>query len=85
MQYITLLLHKFNVIFTGFTTDGEWNKIRTQGSQRPVSIIQLMMDSKEEAKSIPVRRIEQYLTPGMCVKHNVIFLGAIIKSFKLLS
>ena len=47
----------------GSVTDGEWNKIRTKGVNRPVSIIQIMMDAKEEARKTRVRTIEQYLKP----------------------
>ena len=46
----------------GFVTDGEWNSIRTQGSERPVSVIQLLMDARKEAKSIRVTEIKKYLT-----------------------
>ena len=46
----------------GFVTDGEWNSIPTQRSERPVSIIQLLMDPKKEAKSIRVHEIRMYLT-----------------------
>ena len=40
------------VSFEGFVTDGEFNSLRTQGSQRPVSVIQLIMDAKGEARAI---------------------------------
>ena len=49
--------------FTGFVTDGEFNSLRTMGSSRPISIIQLIMDSKAEARHINVNTIRQYLTP----------------------
>lgn len=51
------------VSLEGFVTDGEFNSLRTKGSQRPVSIIQLIMDAKKEANSISFRRIERYLRP----------------------
>ena len=47
----------------GFVTDGEFNSLRTKGNHRPVSVIQLLMDAKAEAKSTPSRQIESYLTP----------------------
>lgn len=37
------------MVVVGFVTDGEFNSIRTMGSSRPISIIQLIMDSKAEA------------------------------------
>ena len=39
----------------GFVTDGEWNFTRTQGSHRPVSVIQLMMDAKSSSTQKPVK------------------------------
>ena len=44
----------------GFVTDGEFNSLRTQGSQRPVSVIQLIMDAKSEARAIPSKDIEKF-------------------------
>ena len=49
--------------FVGFVTDGEFNSMRTKGSSRPISIIQLIMDSKAEARHINVHIIRKYLTP----------------------
>ena len=43
----------------GFVTDGEWNSICTQGSERPVSVIQLFMDARKEAKAIRVTEIRK--------------------------
>jgi len=51
------------VSLEGFVTDGEFNSLRTKGSQRPVSIIQLIMDAKKEANSTSFCRIERYLRP----------------------
>ncbi|KAI8511896.1 hypothetical protein Bbelb_109960 [Branchiostoma belcheri] len=33
-------------------TDGEWNSLRTMGGDRPVFIIQLMMEAKGEARAL---------------------------------
>lgn len=46
----------------GFVTDGEWNSLRTMGSERPISVIQLLIDSGKEATSTHVSDIEKYLT-----------------------
>ena len=48
------------VSFTGFVTDGEFNSLKTQGSKRPVSVIQLTMDAKNEAQAIPSKNIEKF-------------------------
>jgi len=50
-------------LFTGFSTDGEFNSLRTKGSARPVSVIQLKTDARSEARSTSVRQIEQFLFP----------------------
>lgn len=50
--------------FSGFVTDGEFSSLRTMGKSRPISIVQLISDSRAEARSTPARRIESYLTLG---------------------
>ncbi len=49
------------LVTVGFVTDGEWNSIRTQGSKRPISVIQLQMNALAEAKSIKASNIKEYL------------------------
>ena len=44
-----------------FVRDGEWNSLRTQGSERADSFIQLLMDARKEAGSIRVNQIKKYL------------------------
>ena len=67
ISYLYSLLMIFLSIFlylsTGFSTDGEFNLLRTKGSERPVSIVQLKTDAHNEARSMSVRRIEQFLWP----------------------
>ena len=50
-------------LFLGFVTDGEFNSLRTQGTSRPVSVIQLIMDAESEAQSTSSRQIESSLKP----------------------
>ena len=63
----------------GFVTDGKFNSLMTKGSQRPVSIIQLIMDAKKEANSISFHWIERYLRPkhvGKCMTiDGISFVG----------
>lgn len=54
--------HDINTI-SGFSTDGEFKSLRTMGSYRPVSVIQLMMDAKKEVKAMNARYIENCLLP----------------------
>ena len=42
----------------GFVTNGECNSIYTQESEWPVSVIQLLMDRRQEAKSTSQRNKE---------------------------
>lgn len=56
----------FNVVFAGFVTDGEYNSLRTTGSCDDISIIKLIMDAKVAARSTPVKKIKEYLTPVVC-------------------
>jgi hypothetical protein len=39
----------------GFTTDGEFNSLRTAGNRRPVSIIELIRSARKEANGIRVK------------------------------
>jgi hypothetical protein len=48
------------IYFKGFVTDGEFNSLRTQGKDRPVSVIQLIMDANNEARAIPAKEIEKF-------------------------
>ena len=46
----------------GFIIDGEWNTIRTMGTDRPISVIQLLMDARKEATLMHILEIEKCLT-----------------------
>ena len=54
----TYLEHFF---FVGFVTDGEFNSLRTMGCERPISILQLISDSRSMARSMRVSQIEGFL------------------------
>ena len=72
----TVYLLIYNLYLSiGFVTDGEFNSLRTQGSKRPVSVIQLIMDAKNEARAIPSKEIEKFFTPvnkGTVLYTNII-------------
>ena len=57
---------KKGFVVVGFVTDGEWNLNRTQGSSRPVSVIQLLMNARKESTSTNINTIKRYfeLIPG---------------------
>ncbi|XP_028518505.1 uncharacterized protein LOC114576310 isoform X1 [Exaiptasia diaphana] len=56
-------MKKLQMLPIGFVTDGEFNSLRTAGSERPISIVQLIMDSRNEAKKINSNTIAKYLRP----------------------
>ena len=43
--------------------------MRTQGKDRPVSVIQLIMDAKNEARALPSKEIEKFFK---CVKKGTL-------------
>lgn len=48
---------------SGFSTDGEFNSLRTNGSARPISVIEIIKNDKVEArktKATVVSRIFQF-------------------------
>lgn len=57
LQHLTTLF-----CTAGFTTDGEFNSLRTNGKNRPVSVIQIIKDAKNKAKSITVNTITKFFT-----------------------
>ena len=65
VQLISLLsfLMEIFVLFPGFVSDGEFNSLCTQGSKRPVSVIQIMMDVKNKARALPTKQIEKFFLP----------------------
>lgn len=52
----------FLYFLSGFTTDGEFNSLRTKGQNRPVSIIEVIKEAKKCVKSISAGRITEYFT-----------------------
>jgi hypothetical protein len=44
----------------GFTTDGEFNSLRTNGKNRPVSVIEVIKNSKKKATSLTVDTISKF-------------------------
>jgi hypothetical protein len=74
MQYLRISEHMYYdtvktvvlwlaILFLGFSTDGEFNSLRTMGSNRPISVIQLLMNAKAKARSMSVKVIEKCLQP----------------------
>lgn len=61
--FVKLLQHlTTSFCMAGFTTDGEFNSLRTNGKNRPVSVIEIIKDAKKKAKSITVNTITKFFT-----------------------
>ncbi|XP_065892094.1 uncharacterized protein [Dysidea avara] len=52
---------KMNV--AGFTTDGEWNSLRTKGNSRPLSVFQIRADARSKYSHMSVKRMVEMITP----------------------
>ena len=52
-----------HIIGVGSVTDGEFNSLRTNGINRPISVIEIIKEAKAEARSTHVKEIRKYLTP----------------------
>ncbi|XP_078667520.1 uncharacterized protein LOC144909356 [Branchiostoma floridae x Branchiostoma belcheri] len=59
---LKMTMEAIGMVVVGFVTDGEWNSLRTMGGNRPVSMIQLIMESRAEARSETAANIRKYLT-----------------------
>ncbi|CAB3983365.1 Hypothetical predicted protein [Paramuricea clavata] len=51
-----------NMVTVGFTTDGEFNSLRTKGKTRPISVVEIIMMVKREAKSINLNTLTKIFT-----------------------
>ena len=58
--YVILMLLKIYV--QGFTTDGKFNSLRTKGKTCPISVVEIIMMVKREAKSINVNTLTNKFT-----------------------
>ncbi|CAB3991294.1 Hypothetical predicted protein [Paramuricea clavata] len=57
----------------GFTTDGEFNSLRTQGRNRPISIVEVIKEARRLVKSIKAEDIQKMFTldqNGQPLKHH---------------
>ena len=51
------------VIAVGFTTDGEWNSLRTKGYSRPLSVFQIRSDARSKFSRMSLKRMIAMITP----------------------
>ena len=73
----------------GFVTDGEWNSLRTTGTNRPVQLLQLIKNSKEKA-NIKAAELKEIFEPHLMGKehgnyeHDNVAISAILNVYKLI-
>ena len=48
------------LLFTGFTTDGEFNSLRTKGGRRPISIIEIIKTARNSTRAMTVTVLKKY-------------------------
>lgn len=48
--------------YIGFSADGEFNSLRTSGLQRPISIIEVIKNAKQSAKSMKAAVVSKCFT-----------------------
>ena len=49
--------------FVGFTTDGEWNTLRTKGNSRPLSVFQIRADVRSKYNCASMKKMVEMITP----------------------
>ena len=57
---LSITNYLFISFIAGFTTDGEFNSLRTKGKLRPISVIELIKVARQEARSTRQETIHQY-------------------------
>ncbi|XP_065889311.1 uncharacterized protein [Dysidea avara] len=56
-----MVKRKMNV--AGFTSDGEWNSLRTKGNSRPLSVFQIRADVRSKYTHMSMKRMIEMITP----------------------
>ena len=51
------------LVAVGFTTDSEWNLLRTKGYSRPLSIFQICADVRSKFSHMSLKRMIAMITP----------------------
>ena len=49
----------------GFVSDGEWNSLRTRGTERPVQLLTLIKEAKDEALAMKAFEIYELFQPKL--------------------
>lgn len=51
------------IYFPGFTTDGEFNSLRTKGNTRPLSVFQICGDARAKCSRMSLNKMIKMITP----------------------
>jgi len=54
---------KFNSLFPGFVSDGEFNNLRLKGYMRPLSVLQIRSDVRKKYNKLSSKKLQAMLTP----------------------
>ena len=52
----------FSILHAGFSTDGDFNSLRSKGKKRPISIIEVIRTAKARARQIKAKTLTNYFT-----------------------
>ena len=60
-----ILMHRDHIMIlcVGFTTDGEWNSLRTMGNTRPLSIFQIRSNAQAKYAHMKLQKLAGMITP----------------------
>ena len=47
----------YTIYFPGFTTDGEFNSLRTKGNTRPLSVFQIRADARAKCSRVSLNKM----------------------------
>lgn len=51
------------ILTLGFTTNGEWNSLRTKGNTRPLSVLQIRSDVRAKYAKLKAKKLIRMLSP----------------------
>lgn len=60
---VLILYPVVNFYATGFTTDGEWNSLRSMGNTRPLSVFQIRSNARAKYAHMKLQKLIGMLTP----------------------
>ena len=85
---VTILLSLISsllLFYQGFSTDGEFNSLRTKGEKRPISVIEIAKAAKKVAKSAKATDLSGFFTlnahGNICISVNLVLSLIVFHKF----